>query len=262
MKKNMEKKVRFMPNIKFKPFPQGADADEILRIGRYIKELPSCGDKLYHGYRTNNFGDIIYNGFENQEGMDNYNGNVIKEVSVYEAIPELVPDGMVYDKESGSLIIDPKPDKNLDVFNGLADAFKNWSLTDTLKLEKDVFERSSRKEDSFADQILSSDFVKFDSNKPMFHLIDPFAMEDLAKCLTFGAKKYDANNWKKGDILTFISALERHLNDIKKGILLDDSEFFIDKDSALQHGAALMCNSMFIHYFIEKKLKGDIKNDK
>ena len=106
-----------------------------------------------------------------------------------------------------------------------------------------------------AGQTLPKDFVKFDSDKPMFHLTDPFAMEDLAKCLTFGAKKYDADNWKKGDILTYISALERHLGDVKKGVLLDDAEFFMDQDSGLQHGAALLCNSMFIHYFIREKTK-------
>ncbi len=102
---------------------------------------------------------------------------------------------------------------------------------------------------------MDKSFTKFDSEKPMFNLIDPFAQQDLAKLLTFGAKKYSADNWKKGDIITYISALERHLSDIKKGVLTDDVEFFIDDDSKLQHGAALMCNSMFIHHFIEKELR-------
>ena len=125
-------------------------------------------------------------------------------------------------------------------FSKLADIFKDHTVWDTLKIGKNM------------DRKANKDFVKFDSEKPMYHLVDPYAHEDLAKLLTFGAKKYTADNWKKGDIKTYISALERHLSDIKKAIDSCDYSLFIDKDSSLQHGAALMCNSMFIQYFIEK----------
>lgn len=98
-----------------------------------------------------------------------------------------------------------------------------------------------------------SEFVKHDKDKPMFHLIDPYAHEDLAKCLTFGAEKYSANNWKKGDIVTYISAMHRHLNAIEKHIVDGKKlENIIDEDSGMQHGAHLLCNAMFIHYFLRK----------
>ncbi len=94
------------------------------------------------------------------------------------------------------------------------------------------------------------DFKKFDINKPKYHLIDPHWQEDTAKVLTVGAKKYDENNWKLNkDINRYISALERHLIEIKKGN-------FHDKETMLQHAVHIACNSMFIHYM----LRGEIKN--
>ena len=43
--------------------------------------------------------------------------------------------------------------------------------------------------------------------------------------------------------------------DIKKAAQTGNNQYFIDNDSELQHGANLLCNAMFIHYFIRKKLK-------
>lgn len=106
-----------------------------------------------------------------------------------------------------------------------------------------------------------NEFIKHDADKPMFHLIDPYAHEDLAKCLTFGAKKYEIDNWKKGDIRTYISAMHRHLNAIEKHIVDVDGknlENIIDEDSGMQHGAHLLCNSMFIHYFLRTYLDYDV----
>lgn len=91
-----------------------------------------------------------------------------------------------------------------------------------------------------------SSFMKFDEDKPRFDLIDPWFHEDVAKVLTMGAKKYKVNNWKKNkDITRYISALERHLNAIKKGELKDE-------ESLLQHSAHIACNAMFLHYMIKE----------
>lgn len=106
---------------------------------------------------------------------------------------------------------------------------------------------------------LASEFVKYNQEKTDYSLVDAFAYEDLAKCLTFGAKKYSKNNWIKGDIDTYIAALERHLSDIKKAVQTGDKSYFIDKDSEMQHGSNLLCNAMFIHYFIRKELDKDVK---
>ena len=96
-----------------------------------------------------------------------------------------------------------------------------------------------------------SSFMKFDGDKPMFHLIDPVWHESTVKVLTMGAAKYVENNWKKNkDINRYISALERHLNDIKKGI-------FIDPESGELHTAHIACNSMFLHYMLDKKVKNE-----
>ncbi len=97
-------------------------------------------------------------------------------------------------------------------------------------------------------------FIKADKYKPDFSLVDPYAYEDLAGQLTLGAKKYNKDNWKKGTLQDYLSAMERHLTDVKKA-LEEDSIESLNDDTGLQHGAAIMCNAMFIHYFIRKKLK-------
>ena len=38
---------------------------------------------------------------------------------------------------------------------------------------------------------------KFDSEKPKMHLLPPNATLEVAKVLTFGAQKYDEENWRK-----------------------------------------------------------------
>jgi hypothetical protein len=87
-------------------------------------------------------------------------------------------------------------------------------------------------------------FIKYDVGKPAFDLVDPFFEEDIAKVLSKGAAKYAANNWQLNeDIDRFTGALQRHLNDIKKGI-------YKDKESKLQHTAHIACNAMFIHWMI------------
>lgn len=97
-------------------------------------------------------------------------------------------------------------------------------------------------------------FLKFDSAKPRFDLVDPWFSEDTAKVLTMGAMKYAEDNWKLNtDIKRYIGALERHLNEIKKGELFDT-------ESTLQHTAHIACNAMFLHYMIRKGTNGKRKN--
>ena len=88
----------------------------------------------------------------------------------------------------------------------------------------------------------------------MYSLIDPYAYEDLAKVMTFGAVKYAQDNWKLGTIERYISALERHLAEVKKAVADNNSDLLLDTDSGLQHGAGLMFNAQAIHYFIRKQL--------
>lgn len=94
-----------------------------------------------------------------------------------------------------------------------------------------------------------TEFLKFDRAKPRFDLVDPWFSEDTAKVLTMGAMKYAEDNWKLNtDIKRYIGALERHLNEIKKGELFD-------AESGLQHTAHIASNAMFLHYMIRKGSK-------
>jgi hypothetical protein len=92
---------------------------------------------------------------------------------------------------------------------------------------------------------MNTSAIKHDSEKPRLDLVDPWAIEGLAKVLTFGAKKYAANNWRKGmPYSRVIAALERHLLEIKKGNLIDD-------ESGLPHIDHLGCCWMFLSNFMK-----------
>lgn len=161
---------------------------------------------------------------------------ICKDVSVYVAFKDCIPDGMRYNKELDKLVPD---------IVSAADEYCSG-----IKVE---FEKVNEGKE----QILKREngFIKADKEKTNFSLVDPYAYEDLGKCLTIGAKKYSPDNWKLGDIESYIAALDRHLIDIKKAVLDKDKTLFIDKDTTLQHGANLLCNAMFIHYFIRKQLE-------
>lgn len=88
---------------------------------------------------------------------------------------------------------------------------------------------------------MSEEGIKYDSGKPEFSLVPPFALEEVAKVLTFGAKKYRPNNWKyvPDGIKRYHDAMYRHLNAYTKG------EQF-DKETGLHHLAHAICCAMFI----------------
>jgi len=82
--------------------------------------------------------------------------------------------------------------------------------------------------------------IKFDQEKPRMDLLDAYAIEQLASVLTFGAKKYDAHNWRKGLHKTrLIAAALRHLFAYLRG---EDK----DPETQLSHAAHAMCCCMFI----------------
>lgn len=82
--------------------------------------------------------------------------------------------------------------------------------------------------------------TKHDTDKIRMELLPPFALKEIARVLTFGAKKYNSWNWTKGfDYSRLIGACERHLADWKSGI---------DKDleTGLSHLAHLGCCVLFL----------------
>lgn len=93
--------------------------------------------------------------------------------------------------------------------------------------------------------------VRFDAEKQRHDLIPPFAIEQLTKILTFGAKKYKDRNWEKGmQWSRVISSLKRHLHEIEKGNDYDD-------ESGELHIAHLLCNAVFLCEFYKIHPQGD-----
>lgn len=96
-------------------------------------------------------------------------------------------------------------------------------------------------------------FMKFDENKLKYSLIPPEVLEELAKVFTYGANKYEINNWKKVDNKTrYVDALYRHMEAWRKGEK-------VDKESKLMHLSHAMTNIAFLIYFELKEKENKIK---
>lgn len=81
--------------------------------------------------------------------------------------------------------------------------------------------------------------LKFDGEKPPMELLDPYAMEQIAWVLAFGAKKYEANNWRKGIAMCrLLGAVLRHVFAYLRG---ED----LDPETGLSHLAHAGCEIMF-----------------
>jgi hypothetical protein len=91
--------------------------------------------------------------------------------------------------------------------------------------------------------------TRANGSKPPFELIDALAMEELAKVLAWGAKKYAKHNWRKG--LSFsetIGSLERHVAALKRGEIRDP-------ESGCLHSAHMLANAMFLTRFLLQRAR-------
>ena len=81
---------------------------------------------------------------------------------------------------------------------------------------------------------------KFDSEKPKLYLLPPKSILEVGKVLTYGAEKYDAENWRKVDDLQnrYTSAALRHIFAHMDGEQLDE-------ETGLSHLAHAMCCLLF-----------------
>ena len=95
---------------------------------------------------------------------------------------------------------------------------------------------------------------KFDSEKPMLYLLPPRSINEVGKVLTYGAQKYDPENWRKVDDLQnrYTSAALRHIFAHMEGE--ED-----DKETGLSHLAHAMCCLLFK---LEDKLIGESKEER
>ena len=216
-------KSRFMPNIKFK------FKGDITKISDIIDAKMLSNGLLYA--ITNSKGNAIFHIPDIC-----FDFCILKEVSIYEAIPELIPDGIRYNKELDKLVP--------DVISA-SDEYCSGIKVEFEKVVDYTEEKIKKRENGF---------IKADLDKIDFTLVEPYAYQDLAKQLTLGVKKYSRDNWKKGDILSYLAALERHINHVKIALEENDLQKLID-DTGVNQGGALMFNSMAIHYFIRKELE-------
>ena len=81
---------------------------------------------------------------------------------------------------------------------------------------------------------------KYDGEKPQLYLLPPKSISEVGKVLTFGAKKYDAHNWRKVEDLQnrYSSAALRHIF-----AHIDGEE--LDEETGLSHLAHAICCLMF-----------------
>ena len=94
------------------------------------------------------------------------------------------------------------------------------------------------------------DGIKYDSEKPKMNLLPPKAIVEISKVLTFGAAKYDAENWRKLDDLQnrYTAGALRHIF-----AHMDGEE--LDPETNLSHLAHAMCCLLF-------KLEIELENAK
>lgn len=86
-------------------------------------------------------------------------------------------------------------------------------------------------------------FVKHDLEKIDLTMFPWESLEEIAKVLMNGAKKYGRDNWKKcDDRNTYVKALLRHQFSYFKGEKKDP-------DTKLQHLAHAACNLLFLIYW-------------
>jgi len=84
---------------------------------------------------------------------------------------------------------------------------------------------------------------KADQSKPRVELLPGRVLADIAEVLTFGAEKYEDNNWRKGfDWSRMYGAALRHLLAWSEG---ED----IDPESGLPHLSHALCCVMFLQEY-------------
>ena len=81
-----------------------------------------------------------------------------------------------------------------------------------------------------ASQVATTGGRKFDGDKTEYGLLPALALEEIAKVLTFGAQKYERDNWKRvpDSKRRYFDALQRHLWAWKRGEKFDYKFYLYD----------------------------------
>lgn len=107
-----------------------------------------------------------------------------------------------------------------------------------------------------ASQTATTGGRKFDGGKLQWGLLPPNALEATVEILTFGAEKYEPDNWKwvPDSKRRYFDALQRHLWAWKKGEQCD-------QETGKNHLAHAMCCLMFLfeHDIIDFSDNEDVK---
>ena len=90
-------------------------------------------------------------------------------------------------------------------------------------------------------QTTSTPGRKDDAGKPRWSLVPEYAMEDVVKVLTYGARKYGDDNWHEvaDGQRRYYDAAMRHIMAYRKGCQTDD-------ESGLPHLAHAVASLLFI----------------
>lgn len=92
----------------------------------------------------------------------------------------------------------------------------------------------------FNDPSMHTEQYKENLGKPPLALLDRYALEEIAKVLAFGAKKYHAHSYREGiDYSKLLDASLRHIFAFVDG---ED----LDPESGLLHLAHAACNLLFM----------------
>lgn len=97
--------------------------------------------------------------------------------------------------------------------------------------------------------------IKHDGGKAPLHFLPRLPLEETARVLEFGARKYAKDNWRKGtDWSRFISAAMRHLLAYAEG---ED----LDPETGLSHMGHLICCAMFLEEYRQTKTGNDDRKE-
>lgn len=94
---------------------------------------------------------------------------------------------------------------------------------------------------------MKAEALRYNEDKIGVHLVPYESVEEIAKVLDFGAKKYSEDNWKRGlTIRKCMGSLLRHAFAYMRGEK-------IDKETGLSHIAHIGCNVFFILWYEKYK---------